>query len=66
MRELNYPAIVLFLLFVVATLYISYWASRRTRTRSDFYTAGGRITPLQNGVAIAGDFMPAATIWATR
>jgi cation/acetate symporter len=60
MRELNYTAIILFVLFVVATLYISYWASQRTRTRSDFYTAGGNITPLQNGVAIAGDFMSAA------
>ena len=60
MRELNYTAIVLFVLFVIATLYISFWASRRTRTRSDFYTAGGRITPLQNGVAIAGDFTSAA------
>ena len=60
MRELNYTAIVLFVLFVIATLYISFWASRRTRTRSEFYTAGGNITPLQNGVAIAGDFTSAA------
>lgn len=54
-------AISMFLVFVVATLYISYWASRRTRSSSDFYTAGGQITGLQNGTAIAGDFMSAAS-----
>lgn len=54
-------AISMFLVFVVATLYISYWASRRTRSSSDFYTAGGQITGLQNGTAIADDFMSAAS-----
>ena len=43
------------------TLYISYWASRRTKSSSDFYTAGGKISGLQNGTAIAGDFMSAAS-----
>jgi cation/acetate symporter len=51
----------MFLLFVGATLYITYWASKRTRSRQDYYTAGGRITGLQNGLAIAGDFMSAAS-----
>ncbi len=54
-------ATALFLLFVGATLAITWWAARRTRTTSDFYTAGGRITGFQNGLAIAGDFMSAAS-----
>lgn len=60
-QAINIKAIVLFLLFVAFTLCISYWASKRTRTSSQFYTAGGQITGLQNGAAIAGDFMSAAS-----
>ncbi|MCC7582172.1 cation/acetate symporter ActP [Serratia sp. Lou2A] len=60
-QPLNIQAIVMFILFVGATLYITYWASKRTRSRQDYYTAGGRITSLQNGLAIAGDFMSAAS-----
>ncbi|WP_431224118.1 cation/acetate symporter ActP [Serratia sp. L9] len=60
-QPLNIQAIVMFILFVGATLYITYWASKRTRSRGDYYTAGGRITGLQNGLAIAGDFMSAAS-----
>ncbi len=60
-QPLNPTAILMFLLFVAATLGISYWASRRTRSSRDFYTAGGTITGLQNGTAIAGDFMSAAS-----
>ncbi|ASL85457.1 MULTISPECIES: cation/acetate symporter ActP [Serratia] len=60
-QPLNIQAIVMFILFVGATLYITYWASKRTRSRQDYYTAGGRITGLQNGLAIAGDFMSAAS-----
>ncbi len=57
----NWHAIVMFVLFVLITLGITYWAARRTRTASDFYTAGGGITGFQNGLAIAGDFMSAAS-----
>lgn len=57
----NVEAIVMFLLFVAATLGITYWASKRTRSRSDYYTAGGNITGFQNGLAMAGDFMSAAS-----
>ncbi len=57
----NWTAIAMFLFFVACTLVITYWAARRTRTASDFYTAGGGITGLQNGMAIAGDFMSAAS-----
>lgn len=60
-QPLNIQAIAMFLLFVGATLYITYWASKRTRSRQDYYTAGGRITGFQNGLAIAGDFMSAAS-----
>jgi len=58
---LNPSAIALFLAFVAVTLFISWWASQRTRTSGEFYTAGGQITGLQNGAAIAGDFMSAAS-----
>lgn len=51
----------MFLLFVVATLGITYWAAKRTKTAKDFYTAGGGITGFQNGLAIAGDYMSAAS-----
>ncbi len=57
----NWQAIVMFLIFVALTLYITYWASKRVRSRSDYYTAGGNITGFQNGLAIAGDFMSAAS-----
>ena len=60
-QAVNPVAIVMFLVFVAATLGISYWASRRTHSSKDFYTAGGQITGLQNGTAIAGDFMSAAS-----
>jgi len=59
--ELNVPAIVMFFTFVAATLGITYWASKKTKSASDFYTAGGGITGVQNGTAIAGDYMSAAS-----
>ena len=61
-KPLNVPAISMFFIFVVMTLLITVWAARRTRTTSDFYTAGGGITGFQNGLAIAGDYMSAATL----
>jgi len=60
-RPVNYTAILMFGLFVCATLGITWWAARRTRTTKDFYAAGGNITGLQNGLAISGDFMSAAS-----
>jgi cation/acetate symporter len=47
--------------FVALTLGITRWAAKRTRSASDFYTAGGNITGFQNGLAIAGDYMSAAS-----
>jgi len=58
---MNITAIVMFFLFVGITLVITVWASKRTKTRSDFYAAGKSIGGFQNGLAIAGDFMSAAT-----
>ena len=46
--------------FIVGTLGITYWAARKTKSASDFYTAGGGISGFQNGLAIAGDYMSAA------
>lgn len=57
----NWTAIILFILFVAATLGITKWAAARTRSAADFYTAGGSITGFQNGLAIAGDYMSAAS-----
>ncbi len=57
----NPAAISMFLGFVVLTLGITWWAARRTRSTTDFYAAGNRIGGFQNGLAIAGDFMSAAT-----
>ncbi|WP_323144010.1 cation acetate symporter [Massilia phyllosphaerae] len=57
----NYTAIAMFAVFVLLTLFITKWAAKRTRSASDFYTAGGGITGFQNGLAIAGDFMSAAS-----
>lgn len=57
----NWQAIIMFLIFVVFTLGITYWASKRVRSRSDYYTAGGNITGFQNVLAIAGDYMSAAS-----
>jgi cation/acetate symporter len=61
-QPVNLSAIAMFLAFVVMTLGITYWAASRTKSTSDFYTAGGGITGFQNGLAIAGDYMSAATL----
>jgi cation/acetate symporter len=51
----------MFLMFVAGTLGITFWAARRTKSAADYYAAGGGITGFQNGLAIAGDFMSAAS-----
>ncbi|WP_278958286.1 cation acetate symporter [Aquipseudomonas alcaligenes] len=60
-QPLNVSAIVMFVAFVGFTLCITYWASKRSKSAADFYTAGGGITGFQNGLAIAGDYMSAAS-----
>jgi cation/acetate symporter len=57
----NWVAIGMFAVFVAATLFITKWAAKRTRSAADFYNAGGGITGFQNGLAIAGDYMSAAS-----
>ncbi len=57
----NWIAISMFATFVIGTLWITKWAASRTKSVADFYTAGGGITGFQNGLAIAGDYMSAAS-----
>jgi len=57
----NAISIIMFVVFVSVTLFITYWASKKSSTASGFYTAGGNITGFQNGLAISGDFMSAAS-----
>jgi cation/acetate symporter len=59
--EPNLTAILGFIIFVGATLAITYWAARRTKTTEHFYAAGRSISGLQNGLALAGDYMSAAS-----
>ena len=57
----NWTAISMFVVFVIFTLFITKWAAAKTKSAADFYTAGGGITGFQNGLAIAGDYMSAAS-----
>ena len=57
----NWTAIVMFGIFVAGTLWITKWAASKTKSAADFYNAGGGITGFQNGLAIAGDYMSAAS-----
>ncbi|MCB1910608.1 MAG: cation acetate symporter [Zoogloeaceae bacterium] len=57
----NWTAISMFAVFVMATLFITKAAAAKTKSAADFYTAGGGITGFQNGMAIAGDYMSAAS-----
>jgi cation/acetate symporter len=61
MSGINFVAVATFGVFVAITLGITWWAARHTRSTHDFYAAGSRITGAQNGLAIAGDFLSAAT-----
>lgn len=61
-QGLNGIAIGMFLVFVIATLGITRWAARRNHSVADHYAAGGKITAMQNGWAIAGDYMSAASL----
>ncbi len=58
---INYIAIIMFVIFVLATLGITYYSSKKSQSTQSFYTAGGNITGMQNGIAIAGDYMSAAS-----
>ena len=58
---LSPEAVTFFVLFVLSTLGITWWAAKRTRTTKEFYAAGRSITGFQNGLALAGDYMSAAS-----
>ena len=60
-QSTDWNAVLIFLAFIIVTLGITYWAAQHTRTTKDFYAAGGGITGFQNGLAIAGDYMSAAS-----
>ena len=60
-QMVNWVAIGMFVAFVALTLGITYWAAKRTASAADFYSAGGGVTGFQNGLAIAGDYMSAAS-----
>jgi cation/acetate symporter len=57
----NWTAIIMFGAFIALTLWITGWAARHTHSTADFYVAGGGVTGFQNGLAIAGDYMSAAS-----
>jgi cation/acetate symporter len=59
--HVNVPALAMFCVFVLLTLGITYWAAKQTKSAAQFYSAGGGITAGQNGLAIAGDYMSAAS-----
>lgn len=58
---MNATVVILFLLIVASTLVITYYAAKRTKTANEFYTAGGGLTGWQNGLAISGDYLSAAS-----
>jgi cation/acetate symporter len=57
----NVVAMIFFFAFIALTLGITYWAARRTKTTEQFYAAGRTISAGQNGLALAGDYMSAAS-----
>ncbi len=59
--QVHATSIIFFLIFVLVTLAITYWAAKRTRSTKEFYAAGRSITGFQNGLALAGDYMSAAS-----
>jgi cation/acetate symporter len=59
--QTNFLAILIFFVFVLITLGITYWAAQKTKTTSEFYAAGRSISGFQNGLALAGDYMSAAS-----
>jgi cation/acetate symporter len=57
----NTVAMIFFFVFIAITLGITYWAAKRTHTTEQFFAAGRTISPVQNGFALAGDYMSAAS-----
>ena len=59
--KVNFTALIFFFIIVALTLVITYWAAKRTKTSKEFYAAGRSVSALQNGLALAGDYMSAAS-----
>jgi len=59
--QANWISIVFFGAFVSITLLITYWAAKRTKSTAEYYAAGRSVTGFQNGLALAGDYMSAAS-----
>jgi len=59
--EYRWLTFIVFSSIIAATMYITYWASKRVKSTADFYAAGNSISGLQNGWAIAGDYLSAAS-----
>ncbi|MFA9289771.1 MAG: cation/acetate symporter ActP [Solirubrobacteraceae bacterium] len=59
--QTNILSLVIFIVFVFLTFYITYWAAKKTNSSSEFYAAGRNISGFQNGMALAGDYMSAAS-----
>jgi cation/acetate symporter len=59
--ERNNTALAFFFVIVLITLVITYWAAKKTKTSSEFYAAGRSVSAAQNGLALAGDYMSAAS-----
>lgn len=57
---MNWVSLVMFSAAIVLTLFITYWAAKKTKTTSEFYAAGRSLTATQNGFALAGDWCSAA------
>jgi cation/acetate symporter len=57
----NVISILFFAIFVILTLIITYWAAKKTKTAAEYYAAGRSVTGFQNGLALAGDYMSAAS-----
>jgi cation/acetate symporter len=59
------PTLGIFVVILLITLGITYWAAKRTATTSDFYAADSQLTASQNGFALAGDWCSAAAFLAS-
>jgi cation/acetate symporter len=59
--EPNAVAMAFFFVFIAITLGITFWAARKTKTTEHFYAAGRSVSAAQNGLALAGDYMSAAS-----
>jgi cation/acetate symporter len=57
----NASAIIFFVIIVIITLAITYWAAKRTRSTQQFYAADRTVSAFQNGLALSGDYMSAAS-----